>query len=235
VKWLAMGLVLAMAGCVDNADARWQLDHDHVVAVRATPPRAVAGAHITIDALVAHAGGPLGVEAPLGAQASPGTLPALAAAVQPDGSINVPDEATLAAARQALGLAADAPVPLEVGAAFANASDEAKPLLAIKAVWMGVAADNPTMPAIRVAGAEPAESLVIPYDADVPMSVDADPMWSVYWLTSCGTMHDDNEHKAFVHVQPSDPAEGELAVVVRDLTGGVVWRSWPIKSDKPAM
>jgi hypothetical protein len=41
-------------------------------------------------------------------------------------------------------------------------------------------------------------------------------------------MHDDDEHAAFLHVLPKDPLEGELAVVVRDIAGGVVWQVWPI-------
>jgi hypothetical protein len=31
-----------------------------------------------------------------------------------------------------------------------------------------------------------------------------------------------------LHVKPGDRDVGELAVVVRDATGGVVWQVWPI-------
>ena len=58
--------------------------------------------------------------------------------------------------------------------------------------------------------------------------VDIDVDWKVSWLTSCGTMHDEDEHHAFVHVLPKDRKDGELAVVVRDPSGGVVWQVWPI-------
>jgi hypothetical protein len=43
-------------------------------------------------------------------------------------------------------------------------------------------------------------------------------------------MHDYDLHLAHVHVLPADPQEGELALVVRDLQGGVVWQTWSISA-----
>jgi len=221
---LMMAVAVASGACAGDVDPAWQLDHDRIVAVRVSPPHLASGARGTVDALIARAGDTTHVAAPIGVQAA-FAVPGLEGAVQPDGSIVAPDEAHLAIARQALALDAGAPVPLEIGAAFGS-----QPLIASKVVWLGDGADNPTMPAITVNGAAPGDELVIAADIDVPMKVDADPMWKVTWLTSCGTMHDDDEHAAFVHVLPDDPMQGELAVVVRDTAGGVVWRTWPIRA-----
>jgi hypothetical protein len=226
VKKMCAWLVV-LGACAGDADPPWQLDHDRIVAVRVSPPHLPSGARGTVDALIARAGDTTVVSPPIGVQAAV-AVPGLEGAVQPDGSIVAPDEAHLAIARQALHLEAGAPVPLQIGAAFG-----AQPLIGTKVVWLGDTGDNPAMPAVTVNGAAPGDALVIAPDVDVPMSVDADPMWKVTWLTSCGTLHDDDEHAAFVHVLPDDPMAGELAVVVRDVTGGVVWRTWPIRAAAP--
>ena len=57
-----------LAGCIDEIDARWQLDHDHVVAARATPPRIRPGDATNLDALVAHTNNKVSVENPLDTQ-----------------------------------------------------------------------------------------------------------------------------------------------------------------------
>lgn len=222
-------VLLLVGACVSEGDPRWQLDHDHVVAVRATPAHVASGERATIDALVAHAGAPTGVEAPVHVEAAPTTPPSLAGAVQPDGSIVAPSAEALDQARAQLGVVGGAPVPLEVVALFGT-------LPAKKTVWLGDHADDPVLPAITIAGQPapaPGDAITIAYDVDVPMAIDAPATWRVSWLTSCGTMHDDDERAAFVHVQPKDPASGELAVVVRDDLGGVAWRTWPMTSAAP--
>jgi hypothetical protein len=61
--------------------------------------------------------------------------------------------------------------------------------------------------------------------------VDAsDARASVMWLTSCGTMHDFDLAHAVLRVEPGDPHDGELVLVVRDLEGGASWRAWPIRA-----
>jgi hypothetical protein len=228
--WLAL-VGLGVGACADQTDPIWQLDHDRIVAVRVTPPHIPSGERATVDALMAHKGATTDVETPVVVTAPPHSLPELATSVQPDGSIVAPDEAALAQARTELGLDPGAPVPFEVGAAFGP-----QPLIAVKTIFFGDAADNPTLPPITVNGSAPVDgaAITIPFDTDVPLVATVpDDMWKVDWLTSCGTMHDDNEHSAFVHVQPADPTSGELAVVVRDTAGGVVWDAWKIASTAP--
>ncbi len=226
---MRFGWLLLLIGCVDKTDPRWQLDHDRIVVVRATPSHVPAGMVTSFDALVAHVGAPTDVETPMLAGLSPTAPSSLAGtAVAMDATgwhVTAPTDATLAAARAQLGLADDAAVPLDIVMSFGPI-----PLVATKTVYFGDAADNPTLGAVTLLGAPvaPTDSLVVPQDMDAPLTVDADDTASVNWLTSCGTMHDDDEHDSFVHVLPTDPMMGELAVVVRDVDGGVVWQVWPI-------
>lgn len=225
MRWL---IILACAGCLDGIDPVWQLDHDRIVVVRATPPHVGPGEMSVFDALVAHKGEPTDVELPSAATAvkPPGDL--FTAVTDNNGSWGVvgPDPAALDLARTQLGLDPGAPVPLRVVMAFPQATGG--PLIAEKIVWLGDSAANPALGAVTVAGQPPGTSIAVPADTDVPLAIDVDPTWSVSWLTSCGTMHDDGEHSAFVHVLPADRQRGELAVVERDTAGGVAWQVWPI-------
>jgi hypothetical protein len=44
-------------------------------------------------------------------------------------------------------------------------------------------------------------------------------------------MHDYDLHSAYLTVDPEDPQDGELALVVRKPNGGVAWRIWPIRAE----
>src|SRR4029079_15048087 len=52
--WLAASIAVAFwsAGCPGARDPPWQLDHDRIIAVRATPPGIAAGDKSTLDALI---------------------------------------------------------------------------------------------------------------------------------------------------------------------------------------
>ncbi|HET9623004.1 MAG TPA: hypothetical protein VFP84_16645, partial [Kofleriaceae bacterium] len=124
---------------------------------------------------------------------------------------------------------AAAPTPLVIEAAYGD-------LRATKTVWLGGASsDNPALPAITIAGAAapPAGTeIVIAPLVDVPLATPlSDRDFDVNWLTSCGTMHDFDLPAGFVHVEPDDPHAGELALVVRDASGGVTWRIWPLRAE----
>jgi hypothetical protein len=220
--------VTAWAGCVPDSDPRWQLDHDRVVASRATPPHLPAGTSATIDALIAHAGAPTTIESPVHVMTSPSTSAALAATVtQTDTGwqVTAPAPEALDAARMTGKLAPGQPVPLVLIETFGPI-----PLTVSHTIFLGDAASNPVPGAVQVGGAPvtPDASLVIPRDVDVALSIEADPTATINWLTSCGTMHDDDEHAAFIHVLPDDAQVGELVVVVRAADGGVGWQRFPI-------
>src|SRR5262249_9397535 len=118
LAWLAAFSLVGVAACANDVDPIWQLDHDRIVAVRINPPHIPSGEKATVDALIAHKGKPTDVEPPDVVVAPPHSLPELASAVQPDGSIIAPDEAALDQARVELGLDPGAPVPFDVAASF---------------------------------------------------------------------------------------------------------------------
>jgi hypothetical protein len=235
--WLAGIAALWLAGvsggCVPDSDPRWQLNHDRVVAARATPPHLPPGTSATIDALIAHAGSPTTIDPPVDVRSSPGTPAALAQAVAHTDAgwqVTAPGAEQLDAARASAKIAPGQPVPLVLIETFGPI-----PLIVHHTIFLGDAAANPTPGAVQVAGAAAApDALVIARDVDVPLAIDADPAAAVNWLTSCGTMHDDDEHAAFVHVQPDDSQAGELVVVVRAADGGVGWRRWTIEANPDA-
>jgi hypothetical protein len=226
---LLLPVAVLTTGCAGDLDPPWQLDHDRIVAVRATPPAIPAGGRSTLDALVAFEGAGTSEAAPEGAMVvSPASL---ATVLANDGGawvVTAPDEAGLAAARTELGLAADAPVPLQLGVAYGGGT-----LFALKTVWLGMAADNPTLTAMTIDGApmDAQPELVVGQLVDVELSVEAVETDDVNWLTSCGTMHDYDLPQAYLRVEAEDPTAGELAVVLRDERGGVAWQVWPIRAE----
>jgi hypothetical protein len=221
---LRMGLVLALAGCIDPVDARWQLDHDHVIAVRATPPRIMPGEQATLEALVAHAGAGVSLDNPN--QVTTPTAPAgLEGRVSFDGDrwiVTAPDASSLASTRPAMGLTPDDPVPLDLLLVFGRRAGD--PLYVTKTVYLGDHADNPVVPPITVDAAPATAELAIPLGRDV--YIEAATTDRVNWLTSCGDLFQDDVARAFIRAD--EACTGELVVVVRDGGGGVAWHIWPL-------
>jgi hypothetical protein len=225
-----LALVIVLGACAGDVDEQWELRHDRIIAVRATPPGILSGETSVLDALVgSKESSP--VEAPPEAATVISPM-SLAGIVRPDAGtwiVVAPDEAKLAAARTELGLAADAPVPLTVGVSYAQQT-----LLGIKTVYLGEARQNPALEDMMIAGAVAPSgqtSVVVPLLTDVPLSVKGEDPDVVNWLTSCGTMHDFDLPKAYLRVEKEDPTEGDLAVVLRKTDGGVAWRVWPIHAE----
>jgi hypothetical protein len=214
-------LLIILAACHADLDPPWQLDHDRIVSVRATPPHIATGESARLDALVAHAGAATSDDMPVAMSAAnaPAGLFTAVNFIFDHWEVIGPDAAQLDAARAALGLAADAPVPLHV--TFYTGG-----LIATKIVWLGDDADNPALPDVRIAGVPIGPT--VPRDRDLALTVDAA---DASWFTSCGTLDDADQPTATLHVFPDDPQQGELAVVVRDGRGGVVWQVWPIAAD----
>jgi hypothetical protein len=216
-------VLVALAACTSDVDPPWQLDHDRIIAVRATPPHIPAGATSMLDMFVGHKGAPTSMQAP---DAATVVSPMSLADTLSGNTITAPSEARLAAARTELGLMPTDPVPLTVG--VAEAADQ---LAATKIVWLGDSADNPTLTEVAVGDVAPAASIVVPKLTDVHLFVNADDSVDIVnWLTSCGSMHDFDLHKAYLRVEKDDPTTGELAVVLRDAKGGVAWQVWPISA-----
>jgi hypothetical protein len=231
----ALIAVIVTAGCSNAIDEPWQLDHDRIVAVRATPPGILPGEQTTLDLLVAYADAPVEERRPDGAQViSPESLKDV---IEPGTwTITAPSEERLVAARAELGLPVGAPVPLVVGVGvtwpYPVTAVDGKTFPATKTVLLGVHAENPELTGMMINSVAPGEDLVVPKDAKVPLFVEADDTVDiVHWLTSCGEMHDFDLHSAYLKVLPDQAQEGQLAVVRRDGQAGVAWKVWPIRAE----
>ena len=235
----ALLVLVALAGCIDPIDARWQLDHDHVIAARATPPRIRSGDATNLDALVAHADAPVSIENPMTAEvATRGFEPYLSQ--HGDGSwlLQAPTTDVLTSARFAAHLADDEPVPVDVMLTFPHPSglDRAAldPYRVKKTVWLGEPRPNPELPAVTIDGRPaPADGEVarLQLDRDVYVSVDAPEGTRVSWLTNVGTLFQDDVATAYMRVTAKDRLEGQLVVVMRDGEGGVAWRIWSVLAE----
>jgi hypothetical protein len=220
-------LVLALSACTGDIDEQWQLDHDRIIAVRATPPGILPGESSVIDGLFGAKGArPVELAPQLAAVVSPERFQSALRRDSGQWIVTAPDAAALAAARVELGLAADAPVPLQIGVSYADQT-----LLGVKTVYLGESRQNPVLEDMMIDGAAPPQTeIVVPQLTDIPLSVKASEPDVVNWLTSCGTMHDFDLPQAYLRVEKEDPQEGDLAVVLRTATGGIAWRVWPIRT-----
>jgi hypothetical protein len=225
-----LAIVAYSSGCDGDLDPAWELDHDRIIAVRATPPGIVDGERSELDALLTAKGGTTSIAPPLAAQViSP---LALSAALKNDGGkwvVEMPAAAALEAARTELKLAADAPVPLRVGVGYIVNGVE---LAALKTVLLGKSITNPILAEMVIDGEslDSKSEVVVPKLVDVRFSVAAIPDDDVNWLTNVGEMHDFDLPESYLRVEKDeDKFEGELVLVRRDPEGGVVWRIWPIR------
>lgn len=241
---VAIAVVLASA-CNVDIDEPWELDHDRIIAVRAEPPGILAGQTSTIDMLLGYETLPVEIKRPdVVTVVAPQSL---ANTVSFDGTswiVTAPSDDVLAAVRTELELDADAPIPLQIGAAVAwptpVMSPEGNGFAATKTVWLGREGLNPSI-TMTIAGFEPPppeETVVFPKakgSASPPktwLEVAADAERdNINWLTSCGVMHDFDLPRAYVTVEAEDRTEGQLALVLRDELGGVSWRIWNCRAE----
>ena len=224
---------LLFVGCIDPIDARWQLDHDHVIAARATPPRIRSGEATAIDALVAHEGRGVSIEDPLSAEVGNARFATFLQFDNGAWTLTAPDAQVLASARPALGLPEDAPVPVDLLLTFPRSTNRSAPdpVRVKKTVWLGEPSYNPAIPPITIDGAPAGEEIVIPIGRDVYLSMAVPDGLRVNWLTSVGSLFQDDVATSFVRVLPEDRKSGELVVVVRDREGGVAWQVWPMRAE----
>ena len=235
MKWLA--LIVLLVGCNQDLDEPWQLEHDRIIAVRATPPAIQPGETSTIDLLLGFAEMPVVERGPdFATVVAPMSLADVLAPDSGGWVVTAPSAERLAAARLELGLMPDAPVPLQVGVGvtwpYEVASVDGRTFGAVKTIFLGETRANPELAGMLINGTEPGMELVVPKEDKVPLFVEADDEVDIVnWLTSCGEMHDFDLHSAYLKVLPENPQDGQLAVVKRDAKGGVSWRVWPIRAE----
>ena len=225
--------LLVLVGCIDPIDARWELDHDHVIAARANPPRIRSGEATEVDALVAHQGRGVSVENPLTVEAGSARFATFLTFDNGAWTLTAPDAQMLASARPALGLPEDAPVPVDLIMTFPRSTNRSAPdpVRVKKTVWLGEPSYNPPIPQITIDGAPAGEEIVVPVGRDVYLSTIVPEGLRVNWLTSVGSLFQDDVATSFVRVLPEDRKTGELVVVVRDREGGVAWQVWPMRAE----
>ncbi|MBA3542112.1 MAG: hypothetical protein H0T79_21030 [Deltaproteobacteria bacterium] len=226
---LPLSLSLFAVGCAADLDEQWDLDHDRIIAVRATKPGLLPGEQTELIGLIGRDGDKTFEQVP---QIAGVVMPmSLAGAVTFDRGqwlVTAPSAEQIDAARTELGIPAGMPVPLTVGLSYAEGDK-----LAVTTVRLGVDGVNPVIGSPMVDGkpAAPGVELVVDSLVDVRLSVTLAEKLEVNWLTSCGQMHDFDLPEAYLRVEQDDPTEGELAVVVRDRLGGVDWMVWPIRAN----
>jgi hypothetical protein len=230
VKLVALVLAIVALGCDGDLDPAWELDHDRIIAVRATPPGIVDGERSELDALLSAKAGTTSEAPPLAAQViSPMTL---AGSLANDGGkwvVTMPSAQALDAARTELHLPADAPVPLRVGVGYIVNGTE---LAALKTIWLGKSIINPLLAEMVIDGEslDAKAEVVVPKLTDVRFAIPAIPDDDINWLTNVGEMHDFDLPESYLRVEEDEEMlEGELVLVKRDIEGGVVWRRWPIR------
>ncbi len=225
-----LAAALVLAGCAGDLVMPFELDHDRVVAVRSSPPRILAGERAEIDALLATpTASPVEAPPELATVIAPASL---ASTLTYEGGrwfVTAPAEPQLAAARAELMLAADAPVPLQVGVSYAGQT-----LLGTKTVWLGATAQNPSLASATIDGVALAAGTEIVATREVPvtLSIEATEEDDVNWLTSVGETRDFDLPLAYLEIPLADEevrVAGDLALVVRAKDGGVAWRVWTLR------
>jgi hypothetical protein len=225
VKQIWILIAVLAVGCTETTP-EWQLEHDRVIAVRATPPHIPAGGRADLDVLITALGEGPQVVAPMFVQGAPGYESAV---IHDDTgwAVIAPDQATIDAAREAMGLDADAPVPMTVGLSVMAGETQ---LAAIKTVYLGDEADNPTLGEVTIDGRAPTDDMVVPTGEELELTVDADEeATTIKWLTSVGDLTDINDPVG--HLEATEAMDGFVAVVVRDEVGGVVWGYWSVSAE----
>jgi hypothetical protein len=240
-RLVLIALLGAVVGCNQDLDEPWQLAHDRIIAVRATPPRILTGETSKLDVLLGYEDMPVVERGPdLATVVSPASLSDTLAPEAGGWVVTAPSEERLATVRAELGLMPGAPVPLQVGVAVAWPYEvtavDGRTFGAVKTIWLGESGTNPQLAGMLIDGTaiadEPGHELVVPKLDKVPLFIEADDSVDIVnWLTSCGEMHDFDLHSAYLQVPPETPQEGQLAVVKRDARGGVSWRVWPIRAE----
>lgn len=237
---IAAAAASLLGGCADDVAEPYELTHPRLLAIRTEPAVLPADRDGRLDVLFTD-----GLAPPRLATADEISLslpPAIAEALgHPDPAtlftrdrdgwqLHAPDEATLAAARTQLGLAADAAVPMPLDVTVTPAT--AAPLMAQKAVSFGTFVGNPDAPKISIADLPASGSASLPsgseisLHAEVPAASLAGPPDDVTyrWFSSVGELRHYTQPLALIETDAEEAGrEATLLVVARTPAGGVSW------------
>ena len=232
---LSAACLVALVSACNDATLPWQLDHDRIVAVRASPPHIAAAERSSLDLLITSETDGPSVIAPLTAAVVPletttdgepvATLPVSTVPEAGGWTVIAPDQATIDEFRAAMGWPPDMPVPVRIAVTVEIAG---APLSAIKTVYIGSDRDNPILGEVTIDGQSARDGLTVATAADIALRIDIDDTHEVDWLTSFGDLSDTSDEVATL--RSDEPAAGHVAVVMRDQAGGVVWGLWNIEA-----
>lgn len=228
-----LAIALLAAACGGDLDEVWQLDHDRIIAIRATPPAILPGETSTIDGFIAKKGAPTEERPPdIVTVISPESLMDTLANDNGQWIVTAPTAERLDEVRAELGLMPTDVVPLQLGVGYGTSIENG--LGGLKTIGLGMSGANPTLDVMMIDGEPapaPGEEIVVGKLVDVPLFTEALETDEIDWLTSCGTMHDNDLPSAYLRVEEEDRTEGELALVRRDERGGVAWQKWAIRAE----
>lgn len=230
--------VVVFGACTDDIVEEWHLDHDRVIAVRASPPGIVAGQTSELDALLGHEGGtPTEVIPDAATVVSPRSLASTLAFTDGRWIVTAPDDDVLAAARAELELEVAAPVPLVVSVSWPATvfpTDTAGvDYVATKTVFLGEEHQNPTIAEMTVDGVASlsASNLVVDATETTTLAIAAEREDVTRWLSSCGQLVDWDLASTLLTFEPEDARVGNISVVLRTRVGGVAWKTWSIHAE----
>lgn len=231
---LALTALHLCAGCAGDVAEPYQLEHARILAVRAEPAQLGPGDVATLQALftdssaVPRLAAPAELEVSLPPELDRPELVALRGLLSRTAGgyqLHAPDAATLAQVRTALGVPADQPLTLTLDVQVRSADGV---LRAQKQVRLGSTVANPAPPGLMVAGDQIAgdTTLRVAAGAETALTVSAPPdMATVRWFSSAGELRGYTQPAAWLTTDAQDAAaSGHLAVVIRDVAGGVAWR-----------
>jgi len=219
----ALSLLVAplsgLAGCTDFATPA-ELQKPTLLAVVADPPIARPGGQTRLELVVAGADGRMQAPATWTLiETLPGVAPMGTIAANPDGSATY--QAPAQVPDRGPGVQPIDTVQIDIAAGE-------RPLVAVKAIGVvDVAAANPALRAVTVAGADAMETVTIARGQHAPTTVEIDPApgqgatWA--WYTTLGHFDDDYQSQTATLIAPDDAGTGWLFVVARDGRGGVAW------------
>jgi hypothetical protein len=235
---ILFALFALLGACDIDVVEEWHLDHDRVIAVRATPPGIVSGQTSELDALLGHEdSAPMEAIPDEATVVSPRSLASALAFTNGRWVVTAPDDATLASVRVELGLAPTVPVPLVVSVSWPASTFPSDTIgadyTATKTVVLGEERMNPVISTMTVDGTSvfEASELVVDATEETTLAVPAEREDVTRWLSSCGQLADWDLASTLLTFETDDSRTGNISVVRRTRAGGVAWKTWAIRAE----
>lgn len=221
-----VALIIVVASC-DLGASPDELEHTHILAVRADPPGIQADQNSRIDVLATSSEGvllrPIPTTAEFVTQIDGATLSRPAT----DWVVQAPSEEQLAAARIAAEIAPDAPLPIIIRV---TVDIDGQTLSAEKVIVFGLSYANPTILDALLEDEPLGDAeLVVQPDRDVTLSASTDPATGLRFAWASGVGGLSGYRTDTATLTPDNGKSGAIVVIARDETGGVTWRSGNVR------